>query len=77
MRKRDKLKVIMPDVMKVEYNVRVLQEAASLQSAGYDVKVVGFSNKTKKRCFEVSGLSVISFYLHDSRRGFGNFPDLS
>ncbi len=61
----------MPDVMKVEYNVRVLQEAASLQSADYDVKVVGFSNKTQKRSFEVGGVSVISFYLHDSRRGFG------
>jgi glycogen synthase len=63
--------ILMPDVMKVEHNVRVLQEAQSLQRAGYKVNIVGFSNKTKKRKLMISGINVISFYLHDSRTGAG------
>ncbi len=59
----------MPDIMKVEYNVRVLQEAQSLQRSGYEVYVVGFSNKTKSRHFTINGIKVVSFYLHDARKG--------
>jgi glycosyltransferase involved in cell wall biosynthesis len=65
------MRIMMPDIMKVEHNVRVLQEAKSLMTRGYNVTIIGFSNKSKKRCFRVSDVDVISFYLHDSRSGFG------
>ena len=65
------MKVLMPDIMKVEHNVRVLQEAISLKNAGHDVEIIGFSNVTKKRHFKINGINVISFYLHDGRSGFG------
>lgn len=65
------MKILMPDIMKVEHNVRVLQEARSLMKNGCEVGMIGFSNKSKKRRFKVSGIDVISFYLHDSRKGFG------
>ncbi|MCH8293169.1 glycosyltransferase, partial [Candidatus Poribacteria bacterium] len=63
------MKVIMPDIMKVEYNVRVLQEAETLRNVGHDVVVVGFSNKSKKRNFTITGIPIVSFYLHDGRKG--------
>ena len=66
-----KAKVLMPDIMKVEHNVRVLQEAKSLKDNGFDVKIIGFSNKSKKKYFKLNGIDVISFYLHDERKGFG------
>jgi len=59
----------MPDLMKVEYNVRVLQEAETLRNVGHDVVVVGFSNKSKKRNFTITGIPIVSFYLHDGRKG--------
>ena len=65
------MKILMPDLMKVEHNVRVIQEARTLKEAGYSVKIVGFSNKTKDRSFQVNGIDVISFYLHDERKGIG------
>lgn len=65
------MKILMPDIMKVEHNVRVLQEARSLMKNGCEVRMIGFSNKSKKRHFKVSGIDAISFYLHDARRGFG------
>ena len=63
------MKVIMPDIMKVEYNVRVLQEAETLRNVGHDVVVVGFSNKSKKRNFTINDIPIVSFYLHDGRKG--------
>jgi len=61
----------MADIMKVEHNVRVLQEAKSLQNSGHEVKILGFSNVTKQRKFKVNDIDVVSFYLHDGRSGFG------
>jgi len=61
----------MSDLMKVEHNVRVLQEAKSLKKAGYDVLIVGFSNTTKERNLTIEGINVVSFYLNDSRKGIG------
>ena len=63
--------VLMPDMMKVEYNVRVLQEARSLEKAGFHVRIIGFSNKTRKRKLYINGIEVISFYFHDVRSGPG------
>ncbi|MCK4349047.1 MAG: glycosyltransferase [Thermoplasmatales archaeon] len=63
--------VLMPIVMKIEYDTRVLQEANSLKRAGYQVKIVGFSNIRKERRFKVNNIDVISFYLHDARAGLG------
>lgn len=64
------MKILMPDIMKVEYNVRVLQEAESLLNAGHDVVMVGFSNQSKTRHSKINGIPVVSFYLHDGRKGF-------
>lgn len=70
---KKKIKVLMPDIMKVEHNVRVLQEANSLKSSGYDVTIVGFSNRTKNRNFQVENIDVVSYYLDDTRDGLGKF----
>lgn len=70
-RKMERKTILMPDMMKVEHNVRVLQEARSLEKAGFHVRVIGFSNKTRKRRFTVEGIDVVSFYLHDARSGKG------
>lgn len=66
-------KILMPDIMKVEHNVRVLQEAKCLINDGYEVLVLGFSNKTKEKYFSVEGVNVVSFYLDDSRKGAAIF----
>ena len=66
-----KLKILMPDLMKIEYNIRSWQEANSLMKAGYDVKMVGFSNQTKKRNLLIKNVNFVSFYLDDRRSGFG------
>jgi glycosyltransferase involved in cell wall biosynthesis len=65
------MNILMPDIMKVEYNVRVFQEAKSLAKAGHSVTIIGFSNIQKKRQFKLEKINVISFYLHDARKGLG------
>jgi len=65
------IKIIMADIMKVEYNVRVLQEAKSLQKRGYEVKILGFSNFTHLRKYKINNIQVVSFYLHDGRSCLG------
>jgi len=59
----------MPDIMKIEYNTRVLNEAISLQKKKNDVYVVGFSNNKKMRHFFYNGVKCFVFYLNDHRNG--------
>ena len=59
----------MPDIMKVEYNTRVLLEAASLMKNNYEVNVLGFSNLDKSFEKKIDGIKCYSFYLCDVRSG--------
>ncbi len=59
----------MPDIMKIEYNTRVLQEATSLMKNKYEVHVLGFSNVTKTFKSKTDGVSCYSYYLSDYRSG--------
>jgi glycosyltransferase involved in cell wall biosynthesis len=62
----------MADVMQVEHNVRVIQEAQTLAENGYKVDIVGFSNFEKRFAKRtISGIRCYSFYLSNERRGFG------
>ena len=63
------MKILMPDVMKVEYNTRVLQEAASLMKCKYEVHVLGFSNMTRTFKSKTNGIPCYSYYLSDYRSG--------
>lgn len=63
------IKILMPDVMKIEYNTRVLQEAASLIKNKYDVHVLGFSNMTKTFKSKTDSIPCYSYYLSDYRSG--------
>ncbi len=64
--------VLMADVMQVEHNVRVLQEARTLIDCGYHVNVVGYSNREKGfRKRKILGVDCYSFYLSNTRTGIG------
>ena len=69
--KRIPLKILMPDIMKVEFNTRVLQEARSLKKNGHEVEIIGFSNQDKVFKKKIQGINCFSYYLNDSRSGLG------
>jgi len=60
----------MPDIMKIEYNTRVLLEATSLVKNNYEVNVLGFSNLDKNFEKKINGINCYSYYLCDNRAGF-------
>lgn len=59
----------MPDMMKIEYNTRIFQEAKSLKKKGYRVTLLGFSNKEKRFYRRINGIDCFSYYLEDRRSG--------
>ncbi len=62
------MKILMPDLMKVEFNTRVLQEARSLKADGHEVAVVGFSNRDRTLRRVIQGIDCFSFFLSDKRK---------
>jgi len=64
------IRVLMPDVMRIEFNTRVFNEARSLKDHGYDAEILGFSNHERRLHRNISGVDCYSYYLSDERSGF-------